>query len=110
MRGNSSLPLASFFLLLCLTAPSFAQSQTTGDIAGSVSDQARAVIVAAEIIVTSHATHQERKTTSNGDGYFVVPLLPPGSYQVTISCNGFQRFVFDNVVVAITETTHIDAQ
>ena len=107
MRGNAPLLIV---LSLSLSVLAFAQSQTTGGITGTVRDQAGAVITAAEITVTSNATRHERKTKTDRDGNFAVSLLSPGSYQLTIASNGFQKLVFDNVVVAITETTQIGAQ
>jgi hypothetical protein len=38
-----------------------------------------------------------------------VPLLPPGDYQVSITAPGFKKAIFDNVKVAITETTAVNA-
>src|SRR5262245_1845260 len=106
MSGNvPALPLAFFLLLVFSLSPSasaFAlQGQITGGVAGTVRDQTGALIVEARVMVTSNATHEQRTVTTDRDGYFVVPFLPPGSYQVSVSQRGFKNVVFDNVVVAI---------
>jgi hypothetical protein len=108
MRATSFLVSLTFLLLLSLDA--FAQSQTTGCIEGNVRDQMGAVIVRAEVTATSLITREERKTKTNRNGDFVLLLLPPGSYRVTISANGFQEFLIANVIVSITETTRINAE
>lgn len=106
-----SFPLSlTFFLLLSVGAEAFAQSQTTGRIEGRVSDQTGALVVQAEVSATNRVNREERKTKANHNGNFVLPLLPPGSYQLSINANGFQQLVFDNVIVSITETTRIDAE
>jgi len=108
-RAETSLLALAFFLLLSIVVPTFAQSRTTGLIAGTVRDQTGAVIPGAEVVVVSGATAEERKTKTNYDGNYAVSLLPPGLYQVSLTASGFKKVVFYNVVVAITETTLINA-
>ncbi|HKY27574.1 MAG TPA: TonB-dependent receptor [Pyrinomonadaceae bacterium] len=101
--------LALPFLLLSIVLPALAQTQTTGRIAGTVKDQTGAVILGAEAVVVNRATAEERRTKTNDEGNYAVSLLPPGLYQISISASGFKQVVIDNVRVAITETTQIDA-
>ena len=42
---------------------------------------------------------------SGQDGSYVIPLLPPGSYQVDIDASGFARATLKGVVLTVTETT-----
>lgn len=110
MRASTFLPSLTFLLLLSFGVEAAAQSQTTGRIEGTVSDQNGAVIMQAEVTATSVATREERKTRTNHNGDFVFFLLPPGSYRLTISANRFQQLVVANVIVGITETTRIHAE
>ena len=105
----SSRPL-TFFLSLALSVCAVAQSQTSGRISGTVRDQAGAVIVDAEISVTSSTTREQKTTKTNRAGEFSFTLLTPGSYEVSIGATGFKQVVFDKVVVGITQTTRIDAE
>jgi hypothetical protein len=100
------LPFALWFLL---SVGALAQSQTTGRIAGTVKDQKGAVIVGADVIVVSSATRDDRKVITDTEGHYVVPLLPPGTYTVSITASGFQTRQFESITVVITETTSIDA-
>src|ERR687885_1150351 len=52
-------------LLVLYSISAFAQSQTTGRIAGTVKDQHGAVVVGAEVSVTSLATAEERRVTTD---------------------------------------------
>jgi outer membrane receptor protein involved in Fe transport len=88
----------------------FAQSQTTGCIAGTVRDPNGAVIVGAEVTVSSNATGEERKATTDNEGSYSVPLLPPGNYHVRVRATGFQSSLCDSVQVVITETATVNAQ
>jgi Carboxypeptidase regulatory-like domain/TonB-dependent Receptor Plug Domain len=102
--------LVSLSLVILMTAPVFAQSQTTGRIAGNVKDASGAVIVGAEIIVANITTGEERKVATDEAGNYTVPLLAPGAYQVTIAAKGFKKAIYDGVRVAITETTAANAE
>src|SRR4029077_9714220 len=86
-----------------------AQTSITGRIAGTVKDQNGAVIVGAEVTVVSKATGDERKVTTDSEGGYSVPLLPPGTYRVRVAANGFNSKLFETVQVAITETTLVNA-
>ena len=101
--------LSVIWLLISCTSSAFAQSQTTGRIAGTVKDERGALVVGAEVTINSKTTAGERRVITDSEGTYTVPLLPPGAYQVKIAASGFATSVFDPVQVAITETTTVDA-
>src|SRR5919201_1060745 len=107
-RKAMSLFWAGCLLVLWHTS-AFAQSQTTGCIAGTVKDHNGAVIVGAEVTVTSLATAEERKVGTDAEGDYSVPLLAPGAYRIKVTANGFNAALFDSVRVIITETTTVNA-
>jgi hypothetical protein len=90
--------------------PTIAWGQTTGNIAGTVKDQSGAALVGAEVRVISQATGDERKVVTDELGNYSLPLLSPGLYRVSISAPGFAKAVFENVLIAITETTTINGE
>ena len=95
-------------LLVLYSISAFAQSQTTGRIAGTVKDPNGAVIVGAEVTVKSLATAEERKVTTDEEGNYAVPLLSPGTYRVSVTANGFKKAEIESVRVVITETSTLD--
>src|SRR5215472_12888422 len=90
------MKVAGFFCLtavvLCLISavPSFAQSITSGDIAGSVTDPSGAVVPNAKVTATNDNTGAVHTTNSNGEGFYRFSFLQPGSYTVSASAAGFQ--------------------
>ena len=66
--------------------------QLTATINGTTTDQSGAVVPNAKVVVKNEASGDTRETVSNGDGYFTVPALRPGSYTVTISATGFNNW------------------
>src|SRR5437660_1030742 len=111
MIARKATPLfwAGYLIAIC-TSSAFAQSQTTGRIAGTVKDANGAVIVGAEVTVTSLATAEQRKVTTDTEGNYNVPFLQPGTYSVRVTANGFNSPLFDSVPVVITETMTVNAE
>src|SRR5262245_35115751 len=101
--------LLPFAFCLLLTIAALAQSQTTGGIAGTAEDEKGAVIAGAEVTVTSRDTGEARKIHTGEAGAFSAPFLAPGEYRVTVTSNGFKKWVLDNVKVVITETATVEA-
>src|SRR5437870_4951131 len=106
-RATSLLLPFAFLLLLSLSA--FAQTQTTGRIAGTVRDADSAVVVGAEVTVSSNATAEARKVITDNEGNYSASLLSPGVYRVKVTATGFASASKD-AQVFITETTEVDVQ
>src|SRR2546422_4696367 len=98
---------ATSIAVLFLSSSAFAQTQTTGRIAGTMRDPNGAVIVGAEVTVVSSATGDQRKASTDSEGNYAVPLLPSGTYRVKVAASGFHTEIFD-VEVVITQTTPIN--
>jgi hypothetical protein len=86
-------------------APSLAQSGSTGAVTGSVRDQTGAVVPKAGVTIRNTATNETRQVTTQPDGVFVFPLLPPGEYVVQVVMGGFAPATREHVRVNVTETT-----
>ena len=93
--------IAVTLLLFSLSGPpAFAQSGSTGSIAGTITDPTGALVSGATITVKS-ATSQEFTTTTTDNGTFNVPALISGNYSVTIVAPGFKTAVVQNVKVDV---------
>jgi hypothetical protein len=83
----------SFALLLAavFVAPQLpAQTQTTGDITGVVTDQSGAIVPQARITLKDNAKGSEQSSEANKEGVYRFFLLPPGGYTITASAPGLQ--------------------
>lgn len=96
-----------FHLLLSLSVSVFGQG-TSAQVNGAIRDATGAVIADARITVTNTDTTTQRKTASNGQGGYVVPLLPPGRYQITIEKEGFQPVVRSGITLEVDQVATID--
>ena len=72
-------------------------SQAT--LSGEVLDENNAVVPAVHITVLHRSTALQRHASTNSDGYFVIPLLPPGGYDITAEHDGFTTLVIKDVVL-----------
>ena len=85
------------FLTICL--PVHAQTGSGGTIQGTVMDQENAVIEHAVITVTNVDTGVVSKAHSTSAGYYSVPSLIPGMYQVQVEKKGFKNYIQEQVQV-----------
>jgi hypothetical protein len=78
-------------LIVCALAFTSSHAQTiTGDVNGTVTDPAGAVVVGANVTVTNVDTGVKVASVTNGAGVYSVRFLNIGSYVVTIEKQGFE--------------------
>lgn len=94
--------------VLVLAAPASVFAQASGAISGTVKDESGAVLPGVLIEATNTATNAVRSATSASDGYFTIPLLPPGVYSVKASLQGFGASTRTGIRVSVTETSLVN--
>ena len=91
MCATGIAPHLGALVAVCLVlASAFAQETSTSGVVGRVTDTSGAVVPGATIHIVNIATSAERTTTSNGNGEFSVPNLPPATYQLHVDKAGFK--------------------
>ena len=96
--------LGLFSIFVLITPLGMAQSLTSGDISGTVSDPSGAVIKDAVVNVKSLDTGTAQTTTTGATGLYRFSLLKPGRYSVKVTQQGFQG-AERQVAVSIGQTT-----
>ena len=97
----------SLALLLFITSTAAAQVRISGGISGTVSDQSGGVVPGATVQLKDEGTGNPRETITNEQGYFAFPDLSFGTYQVTVTLQGFQTALYNKVVVEASRTTDL---
>jgi Carboxypeptidase regulatory-like domain len=97
--------LAVLAMALISAMPGFAQSITSGDIAGVLTDPSGAVVPNAKVTATNDATGEVHSATTNGEGAYRFPFLKPGAYALATSATGFQPSA-RKVSVTVGETVN----
>jgi len=99
---------ALFILALCMSSVTInAQSTTQGSIAGTITDPSGAVVSGAAVDATNSATNAQFKTASDASGYYVFPLLEPGTYKVVVAAQGFAGYTANSVIVVVGQVTSL---
>jgi carboxypeptidase family protein/TonB-dependent receptor-like protein len=88
--------LAAFLLV---TSSAFAQSTAT--IQGTVLDATGASVPNATVTARNQSTGEERSTTTDASGAFVLPSLPVGTYRVEVKATGMQTMVASDLAVEV---------
>lgn len=83
-------------LLLADTEPA---QTTTATLSGNVTDEQNAAVGGATIKVINTDAGFERTVSTNDSGTFVIPLLPPATYRLTIERSGFAPFEVAEVIL-----------
>ncbi len=95
------LPFAFFAVLL---APYFLVGQNPyGTLQGEVQDATGSRVPSAQVSVQAAGSALQRAATTNRNGEFGVPGLPPGKYQVVVKAKGFATATTD-VTVMVSAT------
>jgi Carboxypeptidase regulatory-like domain len=77
---------------------------------GTVTDPSRASVPNAKVEVVERDTGFTRQTTTGASGVYSLTDLPVGTYNVTISRQGFKTYVETGIVLVVGETRTVDAQ
>src|SRR5262249_56887891 len=89
-----------------IATAAFAQSDA--EIGGAVRDATGGVIPGVAVTVTRLDTRAVRSTVSNDSGYFMLPLLPPGEYQIRLTKPGFKPITQTGIVLQVNEQARLN--
>src|SRR5688572_17234297 len=85
------------------------QAQTTGSIAGTVTDPNGSVVPGAAVSVKGEGG-QDYSVVTNDSGTFRIPSVQNGIYVVTVKASGFKTLTVTNVKVDVGTPTTVDAR
>jgi Carboxypeptidase regulatory-like domain len=91
-RGLERVSFLIIAILLLTGSTVLAQSQFA-TLSGTVRDTTGAVVRGAKVTVSNALSGELRLTESNAEGFFAVPSLPAGTYNVSVELTGFQKWV-----------------
>lgn len=91
--------------LVLFASAAFAQ---TASITGRITDATGAVVPAAEVAAKSTGTNVVVSTRSNTDGYFNIPNLLPGVYEITVNKAGFSPVKETGLELRVDQVARLD--
>jgi hypothetical protein len=74
---------------------------TTGSLTGVITDPQGAIVSGATVTLTNSETRVETRTTSNDQGEFVFPQVPPGRYSLGVEATNFKKALATDLVIEV---------
>ncbi len=96
-------------LALLLSVPR-ASAQYRASIQGVVTDPSGALIPGATLMLTNNATGEKQVSTSSGAGVYNFNALPPGTFTLVVSRNGFATKTYDNLQIIPEQNNSFNIQ
>ena len=112
VRRESLTSLVALLLLAgALVAPGTVHAQDRAGLAGTVEDETGLVLPGVTVVAASpQLIEQSRTVATDGAGNYRIINLPPGTYSVTFSLQGFRTVVRDGIVLEGSFTANVDAE
>src|SRR5262245_45371485 len=94
-----------------LLLPGAAWAQSTGNIAGLVTDATGAILPGVSVETSSPALIERTRTvTTDSQGRYLVEALPAGPYKVTFTIAGFRTVVREGIQLSTGFTATVNAE
>jgi hypothetical protein len=106
--GGSLLAFAAVMMLL-ISIPLGAQ-EVTAALNGVVTDPSGAAVASAKVTAKDLDRGSLFPTTTNGDGFYSLPRIPVGRYEVRVEAPGFQTSVRSDILLQLNQNAKVDLQ
>ncbi len=107
MHACRNIRRATFGILLVFSI--FAGASITGSVSGVVTDSSGAVIPNAQVVAIDTQTGVRTAVTTDAKGFYSLPTLPVGTYNLEISQVGFKTFIKTGLVIDANSALRADA-
>ena len=106
MKPRSILTACLVLALVAVFTPkSFTQATISfAQVNGTVLDEGGRAIVKAAVNLREIDTNQSYTATTNDAGFYVVPSLPPGKYEMAVAYTGFAKYTQTGIVLSVGQT------
>ncbi|MFS1522910.1 TonB-dependent receptor domain-containing protein [Microbulbifer sp. 2304DJ12-6] len=100
IRSNFQKSLLVLAIGGLVSTAAMAEDYTTGTLRGTLQDQSGTPVENAEVLITSDKGVR-RTTTTDSEGNIRIPQLPIGQYKISISQDGYNALIAENVAIQI---------
>jgi len=97
--------LYAFTAAILLSQAMFGQ---TAQITGRVVDTTEAIVIGTNISVINPQTGLKWQASTNESGYYAVPLLPPGQYDILAQKTGFRPLTRTGIMLEVGQVARVD--
>ena len=96
-------------VLMASTAATASGQVLYGSVVGTLSDATGAVVPGATVVVTNQDTGLTRQVVTDQNGYYSIPNLLEGVYDLAVTSGGFKPYTQKGVTISINRVTRVDA-
>src|SRR6476646_10844829 len=80
----------------------------SSELSGTILDSTGAGVASAKVTATNVATNLARDASSDSTGKYIITLLPPGDYTLSVEAAGFRKLVQSGITLQINQQAHVD--
>ena len=101
MKSNRYAKCLLFVAMVLAAGLCFGQTQSAR-LQGTVHDASGAIVPNAKVVAVHNATKDSSDATTNSSGVYVLPVLRPGTYTLSVEAAGFAKSVVTGVELAVS--------
>ena len=99
----------AFAVLVVCPSSLFAQATAVAQLNGTVADESGAIVAGAAVSLRDTSTNVAYTATSNDRGFYAIPNLPPGQYELKVSYTGFAGYTQTGIVLTVGQSATVNA-
>lgn len=77
---------------------------------GRINDPSSLAVPGATVVATKADTNSRFQTVTGTDGFYTLPLLPPGTYDLSAEAKGFKKYVQSGITLGTNQRVAQDVQ
>jgi hypothetical protein len=105
MKSNRRLLTITLFVL---TFCAVIHAQDTASLTGTVTDPSGAAVPNVQVVVSNPEHGIKRTGASNGSGDFLFASLPIGSYDLSVSAQGFKKYEARGIILRVADKARVN--
>src|SRR5437016_1243995 len=90
---------------VCLQAQEYRSTMT-----GRITDPSGSAVPGAKVTATKIDTNTKFPTVAGPEGFYTIPQLPPGTYELSAESAGFKKYVQTGIAVASDVRVGVDVR
>src|SRR5580698_5534236 len=106
--GRVVFRISKAFCIVAVLCASIAWASVAGSISGTAKDPSGRVVPKAEITIHETSTGLSYHATANSKGYYTLPVLPVGRYELEAQSPGFRSYQRKDIVLDTNASLTID--
>ena len=109
MVGHLVSKISNAFCVIGILSAGIVWASVGGSISGTIKDPSGRVVSNAEITIREVNTGLSRHVRTDHNGYYTLPALPVGRYELEAQFSGFRSYQRKNIVLDTNAALNIDA-